>query len=105
MREQGLRAMVVTATLALVGYNDAVAQQPRVRAAPVTVRYDDLDLSTASGARRMLDRIRSAATVACRNSRSNSTLGACVTASVRSAVASLGAPRVTALYRARETQQ
>jgi UrcA family protein len=68
------------------------------------VRYGDLDLATAGGARAMFHRMQAAVSRACAQShspalpRAEAELAKCRSATLRSAVADLGSPLVAARY-------
>lgn len=107
-----LRAAGLAILAAVCAYCGRATSEPEPQllgALSLTVRYDDLDLTTDAGARRALLRIGSAAASACSAStppasqptspRQSRSYQACVAATVQATVANLNAARVTDLLR------
>jgi UrcA family protein len=98
-----LPALAGVSLAALAIAPNAARAQSSQDSASVRISYADLNLSSPQDARKMMDRIESAARFVCGDSSSSVDLserareGACVDAAVSDAVHSLAAPSVTAL--------
>ncbi len=95
-------ALTLVAGLALVGAAPAFAQSAD-QSPGVSVHYDDLDTTSAAGARVLLQRIKTAATVTCGGEPDihqlveHEIFDQCRDEAVSNAVRKVGAPMVTAM--------
>jgi UrcA family protein len=94
------RSILVVSTLVLFGWTAATVAAPS-RANDVatkTVRFGDLDLSTALGAERLYERIAAAARIVCRGA-PHGAVRECRTRAVDDAVSGVGSPLLSSIHR------
>jgi UrcA family protein len=94
------RSAVILSTALLLGWSAATLGAPSLvgTVATKTVKFADLDISTADGARTLYDRIVTAARSVCRDS-DLGTERTCRARAVADAVAGVGSPLLTAEHR------
>jgi UrcA family protein len=94
------RFVLAVPTLLLLGWSSTTLAAPsRVDdVATKTVRFGDLDLSTAIGAGRLYERISAAARIVCRGA-PHAEVRTCRTRAVDDAVRTVGSPLLTSMHR------
>ena len=94
------RSILIVSTLLLFGSAATTLAAPsRVgEVATKTVRFADLDLSTALGAERLYERIAAAARIVCRGA-PHAAVRECRTRAVDDAVSAVGSPLLSSLHR------
>lgn len=96
-----IRSALSASLLLLIGWSAAASAAPRNDAELVTktVRFGDLDLSTAVGAQALYDRIKGAARDVCRDSASYRAMHECRAAAVEGAVRGVANPLLSSVHR------
>ncbi len=108
-----VRALLVGLASASLGLGAAIAQAaddvPGSAPRATVVQYGDLNLANPQGTQRLYDRIVSAAEVVCGSDHHSLAafphFRACRERSIERAVAAVARPELTALYRAKTSQQ
>lgn len=96
-----IRSVLSASLLLLVGWSVSASAAPDKDSEFVTktVRFGDLDLSTAPGAQALYDRIRIAARDVCRDSASYRAMHECRAAAVEGAVRGVANPLLSSVHR------
>ena len=96
-----LRSALSASLLLLASWSVSAAAAPDRDGEPVTktVRFGDLDLSSAGGAQELYERIKWAARIVCRDSASYRSMHACRARAVETAVAGVSSPLLSSVHR------
>jgi UrcA family protein len=102
-RSTGFRSLIASAFLGALALSFGALSAPEAGPATVTVKYEDLNVASRSGALVLYERIRKAAQVACSYYwfKTDADEARCLHNTIANAVAKVNQPALTAIYNAK----